>query len=67
MSNYREASQKVPLHSLWKPHLRVCDSKLNKKAYAVTKFSSRVIKACVRRLRKDREIFEPWAHVRQTV
>jgi hypothetical protein len=40
MSNYRgHASENVKLYSLDKPHLRICDGELDKKAYAVTKFS----------------------------
>jgi hypothetical protein len=64
MSNYRKAHEQISNYNMWKPYLRVCDSELNKKSNAVTKFSPRVIKARIRRLREDREVFEPWTHVR---
>jgi hypothetical protein len=57
MSSYRDTRQEVPVYDLGEPHLRICDSELDKKAYAVTKFSSRVIEACIRWLREDRQVF----------
>jgi hypothetical protein len=39
MSSYRDTSENAKLYSLDKMHLRICDGELDKKAYAVTKFS----------------------------